>query len=40
MAGKESRMVAMTLFTLAELHRMQGDLAKAEPLLKRVFGHA
>ena len=40
MAGKESPMVAMTLFTLVELHRMQGDLAKAEPMLKRVFGHA
>ena len=37
MAGKESPMVAMTLFTLAELHRMQGDLAKAEPMLKRVL---
>jgi CHAT domain-containing protein/tetratricopeptide (TPR) repeat protein len=37
MAGKEHPMVAMTLFTLAELHRMQGDLAEAEPMLKRVL---
>ena len=37
MVGKEHPMAAMTLFTLAELHRMQGDLAEAEPMLKRVL---
>ena len=45
MAGKESPMVAMTLFTLAELHRMQGDLpgradaqARFWPCVKRRSG--
>ena len=30
-------MTVMTMFTLAELHRMQGDLSEAEPMLKRVL---
>ena len=37
MAGKEHPMAVMTLFTLAELHRMQGDLAEAKPMLERVL---
>ena len=37
-AGKEHALTAMTLFTLAELHRMQGDINAAGPMLERVLG--
>jgi hypothetical protein len=37
MAGKDHQLTAMTLFTLADLHRMQGQFHEAEPMLKRVL---
>ena len=35
--GNEHPMAAYALFTLAELHRMQGELSEAEPMLQRVL---
>ncbi|TMJ65163.1 MAG: tetratricopeptide repeat protein, partial [Alphaproteobacteria bacterium] len=37
MAGKDHQLTAMTLFTLADLHRMQGQFHEAEPMLNRVL---
>jgi CHAT domain-containing protein/tetratricopeptide (TPR) repeat protein len=36
-AGKDHQLTAMTLFTLADLHRMQGQFYEAEPMLNRVL---
>ena len=35
--GKDHQLTAMTLFTLADLHRMQGQFQEAEPVLNRVL---
>jgi CHAT domain-containing protein/tetratricopeptide (TPR) repeat protein len=36
-AGKDHQLTAMTLFTLGDLYRMQGQFREAEPMLNRVL---